>query len=390
MSIKLDLRAADAVQALCTYCEHLEKNTTALRTLLSIMLTAADWAVNPNVNIRSVLSRMTTAIFTAAVKLPDQERFKVTEIVTTLLVEWTRRLDDGLPHDPVHVRKCILGLLDGIEPSVYQLLIAQKAILMMKLCDCLEGTAFDIRILIADAPADFRLEDVVKEHFEPALLMWELIDKIVADVNGSDIERLRTLDADTTQSLCAYLINAVSSEPFLCSLLQQTICLYPPLGLMKTESESVLAILRSFKYFQAYGNFCIVFPTVCAVLVSSTEGTADTNYLYLGAVKSVLYSLCIKGEIVDYPDTLKTIREGGAVIGNFLNSLLSVDRVFCESFASNLVVEFPLTSRSNNLNEESESIGALAEVLGQVAIAAADEAVRRGTSTNYQALLIVF
>lgn len=383
VTLKLDMRAADSLLALCNYCEFAEKDLAPLRTLLTLFIGAASqWITNPNVDVVRVLERVAQAILIASVKavdLVEERRERVLDIFVGAIVDWSRLLDESLPHDPVYVRRCANGALRAIAKNHTRLNSMQKSILLRRLCELLDGGAFDLRILLSDAPADFRLEEVVSEHFKCTLNTLIILRALLSDLVDAEVEQLRTLIVDYTQALCGYLINSVSHEPFLCSILQAAMSLYPPLRLMKTEAESVLAILRSFKYFQCYANFHDLFSTVTEVLVATAsckDSNAEDVYLYIGAVKSVLYTLTIKGEITDYPDPLKTMHDGGVALGKFISVLLASNRLFCESFASNLVVEFPISSRSNNYNEESESIGSLAEVLGSVAVSARDEAVQ--------------
>jgi hypothetical protein len=100
----------------------------------------------------------------------------------------------------------------------------------------------------------------------------------------------------------------------------------------------------------------------------------DSAYVHIGAVKAVLYSVSIKGECPDYPDPLTTMREGGSVLGELVKTILPVDRVFVESFVSNLMVEFP----SQEGREEGRgTMGNLAIVLGNIAVTVRDEAVAK-------------
>lgn len=382
VTLKLDLRVTDSLLALCNYCEVSEKDLVPLRTLLTLFIGAASqWITNPNCDVVRVLERVGQAILIASVKtvdLAEEKREKVLDIVVNAIVGWSRLLDENLPHDPVYVRRCVNGAIRAIAGNHSKLNSRQKGLLLRRLCELLDGGAFDLRPLLSEAPADFRLEEVVSEHFRCTLSTLNILRALLPDLVDADVEQLRTLIVDYTQALCGYLINSVSHEPFLCSILRSAMSLYPPLHLMKTEAESVLAILRSFKYFQRYANFHDLFPTVAEVLVATAsckDSNAEDVYLYIGAIKSVLYTLTIKGEITDYPDPLKTMHDGGVALGKFISVLLASNRLFCESFASNLVVEFPISSRSNNYNEESESIGFLAEVLGSVAVSARDEAV---------------
>lgn len=105
---------------------------------------------------------------------------------------------------------------------------------------------------------------------------------------------------------------------------------------------------------------------------SSEIPRPDLAYQLLGAVKSILYTLSLKGEFPDYPDPTSAMSEGGNIIGELLKIMLRFNRVFCESFVSNLIAEFP-SDRSpfdSNLVSEHAII-----VLGRIAISVYDDTV---------------
>lgn len=377
VQLKLDLRAVDAILALCNYCSLANSNYLALRTVLTIYKNAAEWIVNPNIDVKRVMEKLVDAMLSSSTtKLASVLRRRIVELLLESLLSWTKHLDDTLPHDPAYLRKCIMGAINGILANLEVFQNGQESIMLSGLVRFLDGTCFDIRLLLADAPSDYRLEEVVSEHFSPLLTALNAVKEIVVMVSSeAELGPIRTIVVDYTQSVCVYLVNSATHEPFLCTLLKQTLGLYSILDLTKTECESVLAVLRSFKYFRCYANFCTIFQSVCQVLVLSAEQRHESSYLYIAAIKSVLQSLTAGGEIADYPDKVKTMREGGLAIGGFVRALLQHDQLFCESLVSNLVVDFPLSKHSSNVNEEAENTEAFVEILGSVAAASKDETV---------------
>lgn len=102
----------------------------------------------------------------------------------------------------------------------------------------------------------------------------------------------------------------------------------------------------------------------------------ELAYQHSAAIKAVLYSVSIKGECSDYPDPIQAMKDGGSMLGELLKALLPVDRVFCESFASNLMIEFPNSSRRTVDQNESSMICKLAVISGNIAITVKDDTVR--------------
>lgn len=68
--------------------------------------------------------------------------------------------------------------------------------------------------------------------------------------------------------------------------------------------------------------------------------------------------------------------EGGLAIGAIIKNMLGTDRLFCESFVSNLMVEFPsATSLGEVTDPRASHTNNLAVVIGNLAISAKDDTV---------------
>lgn len=157
-----------------------------------------------------------------------------------------------------------------------------------------------------------------------------------------------------------------------------------------------MSILQSFRQFKCANNFARLFkPIADAITQSMTSGmTTETEsskapriesaYQLLGVVKSILYSLSLKGEVPDYPDVAKAMSEGGNIIGELLKIMLRFNRVFCESFVSNLIAEFP--SGSLSLDDEVVSENVII-VLGRIAISVQDDTVFSATILSLQTFI---
>lgn len=250
--------------ALCNYCERAEGDILPLRAALTALSAAGDWASNPNVNIHKLVMRLVQVVIRYSQQLKDDLQVRVIEIIMKLILEWAGLMDHGTA-DPAHVRSCVQAAVEGIVSSIPAISVNQIQVLLREVCDFLDGSAFDIRMLIADAPADFRLEGVVKEHFASTRSLLTMIG--LGGGNTEVMERLRTLCVDYFQCLAAYLLNSLSAEPFLCNLVEVLLNLFVKLGLMETESEGVLSILQSFKYFKCYNNFAMLFAPISNALV---------------------------------------------------------------------------------------------------------------------------
>jgi hypothetical protein len=134
--------------------------------------------------------------------------------------------------------------------------------------------------------------------------------------------------------------------------------------------------LQSHQYFKCFSNFSFLFAPIVGAIVIAAKQRPDLAYQNIGAVKSVVFSLCVKGQCPDYPDLEGTLAESGKAIGEILKVLLPTDRLFCESFVSNLMAEFPDPNSSGDIMKMKNSpSNYLAIVLGNVAISAKDDTV---------------
>ncbi len=258
------------------------------------------WTIAPNVDHILLIRRAVVSLFIgcrsmapsgAAAPLEGEaglsrgehgERPQPLEAVLAAhIVDIIRQLADAVDStaysDPVHVRNCILAVMQGLRDASAREAIEESqvdSICNGLLVGLLDGTSFDIRLILSDAPTDFRLEQVVREHFGPSADALSLIAQLMRHFSPSIpcVEAIRTLSVDYFQCLAAYLIGSVSDEPFLCGLLQRLMELYVILDLMLTEAESVLSLVQSFKYFKDYRNFALIFPSVADALIYHAEG----------------------------------------------------------------------------------------------------------------------
>lgn len=216
-------RGADAILALCNHCESAEEETLlSLRAAIALLCGACDWVASPNVDVRRIITRLVQSILQACRRVEPVLKVKAVGIVMTTILEWSQRMDTAdSPVDPTHIRVSIQAALQGVAASAALLNQPEKAALVEKSCEFLDGSAFDIRLLLADAPADFRLEEVVKDHFAPTLYLLSALKQTeLCNERQMSTERLGLICEDYLQCLAAYLINSVSSEPFLCGLVQ--------------------------------------------------------------------------------------------------------------------------------------------------------------------------
>lgn len=379
-TIKVDLRATDAILALSSYCDNeSNENNLAFRATLTLLTIIPNCPVNTNIPLRMVVTRMTTAIinsFSHNSTVTEQTQRQIVTLLGSMGVDWAKKFDEGLLENPFCLRQCVLGLLDGLEQSMARLTPSLRGLFLDYLRMAIEDTTFDIRILLADSPTEFSLEDVIKEHFEPMLCIWRIISCYIDEAVGYNSASLQTITIGQFQAIAAFLVNAASSEQFLCSLLRQLLALFSKLSLLKSRPGDIVALMQSFRRFRKYDNFCSIFDSLGEALIEIANNNPEIAYQYLDLIKSGLFALCVRGEINDYPDAQRTVREGGKHLGGLLKIILKTDRVFCESYAANLVAEFPISNGIRGVSEQSDSINYLAELLGQVAIATCDESVR--------------
>lgn len=259
--------------ALCNYCERMEAKSEdiPLRALLSVYCVAANWIVSPNVDGGKLVNNMVQTIIKASQSLSETIQEKIITFIMEALTGWVVLVDNGTP-DASHARVCIAAAMEGMFSQATTLKTLQRKAFLEKSCTLLDGSSLDLRLLLSDAPVDFRLEEVVREHFAPTLFLFLSIKAIVPiDCKVEFCEKFLTICVDYFRCLSAYLVNSVSSEPFLCSLSEVLIDIYIRLGLMETEVESILAILQSFRYFKCFGNFAALFRPVCHGLVASAQ-----------------------------------------------------------------------------------------------------------------------
>lgn len=188
--------------------------------MLTAFYSAADWAVASNVDHCAVLERCVQSALACSQKLKEPEQKKIACLLVSVIAEWSKKLDTGASIDPIYTRKCVSAAVEGLRSSLHLILPSQIPELCAGICDILDETAFDIRLIISDAPAEFRLEEVVSEHFAPTIQLLLLSTLLLGDTeHRGDVERIRTLCVDYFQCLASYLINSISEEPFLCRLL---------------------------------------------------------------------------------------------------------------------------------------------------------------------------
>lgn len=207
--------------ALCNYSEGTDGDgLLAIRTALTMFSCASIWVVNPNVDSWEIVMKLTHSMLTGCCKFANEEaQVKLMRSIMSIILHWTTTMDSTEHSDPNYIRLCIHATMEGIRTALPSLTDAQKCVILEQSIAFLDGSAFDVRLVLVDAPPDFRLEDVVKEHFAPTLILLNILGQIViGDDPMSLLARLRNITTSTFQSLSAYLITSVSSEPFLCSI----------------------------------------------------------------------------------------------------------------------------------------------------------------------------
>lgn len=211
--------------ALCNYCETSD-DLLPLRAAFALLSRALEWTVNPNVNVERLLSRLTESIIKGSRRLEVSLQDKIFTSIMSKMVDWTKLLDiTSSVLDPISIKKRIHSCLRGIRLRAPFLTAQEGLILINKSCEFLDGTAFDIRLLLADTPTDFRLEDVVRSHFAPTMeLLSTLTDlKPPEKVDDVSIAKFFSLIDDHLEILQAFIIDTPSSEPFLCLMIEKLI-----------------------------------------------------------------------------------------------------------------------------------------------------------------------
>lgn len=67
--------------------------------------------------------------------------------------------------------------------------------------------------------------------------------------------------------------------------------------------------------------------------------------------------------------------DGGCILGKLLGALLETDRVFCESFVSNLMAEFPHDPSRQTFDDGYFVVQYVAIVLGELAVTSKSDTV---------------
>ena len=190
-----------------------------LRANLYLFTQVCRWYTCPNVDLRHIILRMVESILRAARAQSKVLQYKALETIMDAILDWASSMDSAEALlDPVIIRTRIQAALEGLQRCTPTLTEGQRGILIERTARFLDGSAFDIRILLADAPPDFGLEDVVREHFKPTSAVLSILQSL--DLDGSDASRPRLgeICEDYFKNLVAHLIKSVSYEPFLCSL----------------------------------------------------------------------------------------------------------------------------------------------------------------------------
>lgn len=451
--LRLDLRASDAFLALCE-CSKTDRE--ALKYLLSLAVTSPFWVVAMNVDQMFLLRVAVHSIVWGAGVVSGVPQKLIVEHLMTAIIRWAQYIDSIAQIDPVHIRKCVNAALEGLHSAFHDIELtghvssivdnfedlsirkSNSSINITKKpkfspetikCVCkyivvlLEETSFDIRLVIGDAPADFCLEEVVKNHFSPTInainLLWFIlnhcsienlfrmsgkpsdsplkdrspkmeISKTDSFTNSHEIdqlfENLKSLCLDYLQCLANYLINSISSEPFMCKIMRSIMDLYVALSSRYDFDvgaiDIILSIFGSFKFFKSYANFGGILMPLAYALLSHSVSQAQISYRLIKVIKSIVFSLSNRAEYVDFPDIERCLAEGGKILGLCLRNLLQTDRLFCESFVSNMVLELSSAGDSNStidLEDEivlsDEGIRSLSIIVGSIAIAVEDEGV---------------
>lgn len=271
--------------ALCNYCDALGDAAgplLPLRANLYLFTQVCRWYTCPNVDLRHIIRRMVESILKAARAQSKVLQYKALETIMDAILDWASSMDSAEALlDPVIIRTRIQAALEGLQRCTPTLTEGQRGILIERTARFLDGTAFDIRILLADAPPDFGLEDVVREHFKPTSAILSILQSL--DLDGSDVSRpkLGEICEDYFKNLVAHLIKSVSYEPFLCSLVDTLSALYVHLGRIHDDPESVVSVLLSATYFECSANFARLFKPIVSSLVA-----VAAKYCISGAANS--------------------------------------------------------------------------------------------------------
>lgn len=218
--------------AICNYCENSD-NLLPLRVAFTLLFRALEWAVNPNVNVERLLAKLSESIIKASRKLESALQAKILTSIMGSMIDWAKHLDIIVSSlDPISIKKRIYSCLCGIRLQAPVLTLEEGLILIDKTCEFFDGTSFDIRLLLADTPTDFRLEDVVRNHFASTMELLSALTelKLSGTIDDVTITKFLALIDDNLEVLLAFIVNTPSSEPFLCLMIEKLIVSSPLLS----------------------------------------------------------------------------------------------------------------------------------------------------------------
>lgn len=206
----------------------------ALRTTVTLLCGASAWIVNPNVKASQILKRMMHSIFVALPKISGPQRMTILNAILCTTLDWANLIDSSDPPlDPAQLQARIQAVLEAFQESTGMLSAEETTAFLERGIEFLEGSAFDIRTLLMDAPSDFCLEPVAREHFAPTLALLMAIKGCNLVAADEVLERIRRIVENYFEILVGHLLGSVSFEPFMCALVHVLLVRLPSLPLAR-------------------------------------------------------------------------------------------------------------------------------------------------------------
>lgn len=353
---------------------------------MSIIEWMGEWKVMPNVDRGHLVKAVNCALLhSSTLSTGAMIGFSQTmwNFIGGLIREWISKVDSDADEADKY-RQALNDLISSIAsmPEKQWCCIdnAEKHIIYKAALEVINGSVFDLREMVGGAPSEFRLNDVVQEHFPPCSAALSLLLRLVHCEHSEDyFHELKPIISDYFHVVSSFLVNVTADEAFLCGIMQLLLGFYKErhLRMMASEREIVVSLLDSFKHFVSLDNFAAICPHLIDVCVAWLQEDATFAYQLVGTVRTLLLTIGIKDELgPGYPDRLKTVAELGDALGLILHNTLPIDRIFCESFASNLSAEFDLSNPQDALPEErAVRHRAVAVVFGHMAVTVQDDPV---------------